>query len=193
MWDVFVKYKAGLMVDSASPKPLVHSVQNIHLYTQQDRRTYRVIYKETNKTAHMIHEHVLSRFTKSKQPYRFITSSWVMKQNHQTIGRRTHVKETFWNMLPRYSPLHCQRETNYCTYTVSIPRCDKILFQWSWTLKGMTVARKHMAACLSEHHSQNDTAQPGPSPIFWTDSNNFMQKKLVRTVCCTISACNIKL
>lgn len=98
-WDVFVRQKlrAGLMVDFASPKPLVHSVQNIYLYTQQDRHTYTSIYKETNRTAHMVHIHVLSRFTKSKQPYWFITVSWAMNHNHQPItkiGRHAHVKVT---------------------------------------------------------------------------------------------------
>lgn len=77
--NVFVRLKsresAGLMVDFASPKPLVHLVQNIYLNTQQDRHTYTFIYKETNRTAHMVHEHVLSRFTKSKQPYGLTTDS----------------------------------------------------------------------------------------------------------------------
>lgn len=103
---------AGLMVDFASPKPLVHLVQNIYLYTQQDRRTYTFIYKETNSTAHMVHVHVLSRFTKSKQPYWLTTDSWVLNRNHQPItkiGRHAQVKH-FWSMLPRYSPLHCRRE-----------------------------------------------------------------------------------
>lgn len=41
------------MVDSASPKTLVHSVQNIYLYTQEDGQTFSVKY-----------EQVLSRLTK---------------------------------------------------------------------------------------------------------------------------------
>lgn len=66
---VRLKQRAGLMVDFASPKPLVHSVQNIYIYlnTQQDRHTYTFIYKETNRTAHMVHIHVLSQ--NQKQPY----------------------------------------------------------------------------------------------------------------------------
>lgn len=148
------------MVDSASPKPLVHSVQNIYLYTQQDRHTYRVIYKETNKTAHMIHEHVLSHFTKSKQPYQFITNSWAMKQNHQPItkiGRRTHVKVTFLKHAAKILTITLSERIQTIAFTQcpfpELKLSDEsryfyTLFPWPWILKGMTVAGKHKAACL---------------------------------------------
>lgn len=55
------------MVDFASPETFgTFGAKYIYLYTQQDARTYTFIYKETNRTAHMVHVHVLSCFTKIK-------------------------------------------------------------------------------------------------------------------------------
>lgn len=114
------------MVDFASPKPLVHSVQNIYLYTQQDRHTYTFIYKETNRTAHMVHVHVLSHFTKSKQPYRFTTDPRAMNHNHRPItkiGRHAresnNIFETCCRDTPRYTVIE---KPDYCIHTLSVPR-----------------------------------------------------------------------
>lgn len=190
------------MVDFASPKPLVHSVQNIYLYTQQDRHTYTFIYKETNRTSHMVHVHVLSRFTKSKQPYWFTTDSWAMNHNHRPItkiGRHAHVKgttfffETCCRDTRRYTVIE---KTNYCIHTVSVPRAKTKWLEHLFPTpcshelhtQGMTVPGKHKAACLKWHNLTSSL-----TPFFSMDSDILMQKKLVRTVCCTISACNIEL
>lgn len=64
----------------------------IYLNTQQDRHTYTFIYKETNRTPHMVHIHVLSQ--NQKQPYWSITCS-AMNHDHQPVtetGRHAHVK-----------------------------------------------------------------------------------------------------
>lgn len=42
---------ADLMVDVASPKPLVHLVQNIYLYAHRDGRTF-TIYIQSDKQDH---------------------------------------------------------------------------------------------------------------------------------------------
>lgn len=194
------------MVDSASPKPLVHSVQNIYLYTQQDRHTYRVIYKETNRTAHMIHEHVLSHFTKSKQPYQFITDSWAMKLNHwpiTKIGRRTRVKVALLKHAAKILTITLSERKQTIAFTQcpfpELKLSDEsryfyTVFQWPWTLKGLTVAGKHKAVWLKwapQPKWYNLTSSLAPFSE-WI-AIILMQKKLVRTVCCTISACNIEL
>lgn len=64
----------------------------IYLNTQQDRHTYTFIYKETNRTPHMVHIHVLSQ--NQKQPYWSLTCS-AMNHDHQPVtetGRHAHVK-----------------------------------------------------------------------------------------------------
>lgn len=43
--------RADLMVDLASPKPLVHLVQNIYLYAHRDGRTF-TIYIQRDKQDH---------------------------------------------------------------------------------------------------------------------------------------------
>lgn len=43
--------RADLMVDFASPKPLVHLVQNIYLYAHRDGRTF-TIYIQRDKQDH---------------------------------------------------------------------------------------------------------------------------------------------
>lgn len=53
--DMFVRLmerkRAELMVNCASPKPLVHLVQNIYLYAHQDGRTF-TIYIQRDKQDH---------------------------------------------------------------------------------------------------------------------------------------------
>lgn len=87
-----------------------------------------------------------------------------MNHNHQPItkiGRHTRVKVTFWNMLPRYSPIHCHRENNYPFAHCPFPELhlsDQLHTQ------GMTVPGEQKAACLKR------APQPAPSPRVWTDS-----------------------
>lgn len=77
-WDVFVRLKlrAGLMVDFASPKPLVHSVQNIYIYTHNRTDIHIQLYTKRQTGPHTWYTYMCSHFfTKSKQPYRFIADT----------------------------------------------------------------------------------------------------------------------
>lgn len=57
------------MVDFASPN-LWYIWCKIYIYKHIRMDVHlQFIYKETNRTIHMIHVHVLLCFTKSKQPY----------------------------------------------------------------------------------------------------------------------------
>lgn len=143
----------------------------IYLYTQQDAHTYTFIYKETNRTAHMVtHKCALMfhKIKKKKQPY------WLNAPPNSThrpvitkIGRHAWLIFFFFfnpSMLPRHSP--SRPNTNHLHSHVVHCKSDKtkvaeanITCPSAHPPSGGTASGERKAAC-----PPSDTSKPALSP-----------------------------